>query len=199
MRAGRPLELRVLRALFPLVCWSAWRAVANSLMEQQGCGSAGASPYRYGPRPEQECDWALRLRSGETVDIVALRVRSFAGQVWAVSQRQSLCMHASMQTKDVGCNPALQAEQDPEQQIECQSQQEFHTVLHAVAGSVIRLIGRRVSVQPRSQNLCLCQQTRLQLKQPCRQIHTGVDHCEDNDGVVSVIAHKNVPANTVET
>ena len=92
-----------------------------------------------------------------------------------------------------------QAEKDPEQQHEYRSQQEFHTVFHAVAGSVIRLIGRRVSVQPRPQNLCLCQQTQLQLKQPCRQIHTGVDHCEDNDGVVLVIAHKNVPANTVET
>ncbi|MFO0133797.1 MAG: hypothetical protein ACK56U_09395, partial [Planctomyces sp.] len=25
--------------------WSAWHAVANTLVEQQGCGSAGASPW----------------------------------------------------------------------------------------------------------------------------------------------------------
>jgi hypothetical protein len=74
--------------------WSAYRAVANILAEQQGCGSAGASPSRCGPRPEQECDWAHRLRSGETVDIVALRVHSVAGQVWAVRQRQSLCLES---------------------------------------------------------------------------------------------------------
>ena len=104
-----------------------------------------------------------------------------------------------MQPKDVGCNPAWQAEQDPEQQIECQSQQEFHTVLHVEAGSLIRLSGKRVSVQPRSQYLCLCQQTRIKFQQPCREIHTGGDHCEDNDGVVSVIAHKNATASTVET
>jgi hypothetical protein len=63
--------------------WSAWHAVANTLVEQQGCGSAGASPW-----------------DGETViRTLADRTRTFHSAGSQASAGSSFSPHAKAQRR----------------------------------------------------------------------------------------------------